>query len=177
MQPLAVKGDPRVKVSDADLEQQYAIQQKLMEALHQDYAALQQLRSLRAQLKQLQSRAQATLTSAITKLDADASALEGGDGGPNLGGTAPPQGLARLNGNLAHVYDAVSLADAAPADQAAAAADQLQQALHAALARWEQTKSTVTTLNQQLQGSGLPIIDLNRPAPPQPEDEGGGDEP
>ena len=89
----------------------------------------------------------------------------------------PPQDLARLNGSLAHVYDAVSLADAAPTDQAAAAADQLQQALHAALARWEQTKSTVTTLNQQLQGSGLPIIDLNRPAPPQPEDEGGGDEP
>jgi len=178
MQPLVIKGDPRVKVSDADLEQQYAVEQKLVDALHQDYTALQQVRSLRAQLKDLKARAQGSTSTAIANLDADASALEGSAGGSGGGATGPQtQSLARLNGSLAHVYDVVGLADAAPTAQAIAAADQLQQALRATLARWEQTKNTIATVNQQLQGSGLPTIDLNRPAPPQPEDEGEGDEP
>ena len=29
MQPLVVKGDPRIKISDADLQQQFALEQKL----------------------------------------------------------------------------------------------------------------------------------------------------
>jgi hypothetical protein len=178
MQPLVIKGDPRVKVSDADLEQQYAMEQKLVDALHQDYTALQQVRSLSAQLKDLKARAQGSTSTAIANLDADASALEGSAGGSGGAATGPQtQSLARLNGSLAHVYDVVGLADAAPTVQAIAAADQLQQALRAALARWEQTKKTIANVNQQLQGSGLPTIDLDRPAPPQPEDEGEGDEP
>src|SRR6185437_16003313 len=57
-QPLIIKEDPRVKVPPADLEQQFALQQKIVAALHQDYTALEQLRSLRAQLKDARTRAQ-----------------------------------------------------------------------------------------------------------------------
>jgi hypothetical protein len=84
-------------------------------------------------------------------------------------------GLARLNTSLAHVYEVVSAADAAPTTQALAASEQLQQSLSEALSRWNQLKAAVTSLNQQLQSVGA-SIDLNKPTPPS-EDGGGEDEP
>jgi len=82
-----------------------------------------------------------------------------------------------LNGSLARVYDIISLADAAPTTQAVAAADQLEKELATAISRWNEVKTGVASLNQQLRGGGLPAIDLHKPAPGQPEDEGGGEEP
>jgi capsule polysaccharide export protein KpsE/RkpR len=178
MQPLVVKGDPRIKVSDADLQQQFAVEQKLVAALHQNYTALQELRSLRAQLKDLKPRAQGATGEAVAKLDQQAGALEGSAGGFGAGRGGPQaQSLARLNGGLARVYDVVSLADSAPTTQAVAAADQLQQALAAAISRWTEVQKGIGSLNQQLQGAGLPTIDLRRPAPQQAEDDTEGDEP
>jgi hypothetical protein len=45
--------DPRVKTSSADLRRQFELDRKIADALHRDYEALQQVRSLRAQLKAL----------------------------------------------------------------------------------------------------------------------------
>jgi TolA-binding protein len=173
LQPFVVKGDPRVKVSTADLEQQLAAEQKLVDALHEDYTALQQVRSLRAQLKDLKPRAQRATAEGIAKLDQDAATVEGG-GARRPNATGPEaQGLARLNSNLAHVYEVVSAADAAPTTQAVAAADQLNQALSATLSRWNEVKNAIPALDQQLKSAGLSAIDLNKPAP---VTEGGGEE-
>jgi hypothetical protein len=178
MQPLVIKADPRVKATTEDYAQQYGLEQKLIAALHQDYSALQEVRSLRAQLSELKPRAQGAAADSISKLDQQAGALEGGGGGFGAGlSGSQAQSLARLNGTLAHLFEVVGLADAAPTTQAVAAADKVQQSLTASLNRWNQVKGGITTLNQQLQSSGLPTIDLQRPAPPQPEDDGGGDEP
>jgi photosystem II stability/assembly factor-like uncharacterized protein len=178
MQPLVVKGDPRIKISDADLQQQFALEQKLVAALHQDYTALQELRSLRAQLKDLKPRAQGATGEAVAKLDQQAGALEGSAGGFGASRGGPQsQSLARLDGSLARVYDVVGLADSAPTTQAVAAADQLQQALAAAISKWTEVQNGIGPLNQQLQGAGLPTIDLRRAAPPQAEDDAEGDEP
>jgi hypothetical protein len=167
-----------VKGADSDLEQQYALQQKLVDALHQDYSALQQVRSLRAQLKDVKSRAQGTTADAITKLDQQAAGLEGGRGGfgASLSGQQA-QSLARLNAALAHVYDVLGAADAAPTAQAVDAANQVQQNLSATLSRWNEVKNGVGSLNQQLQAAGLPAIDLNKPAPAPAEEDSGEDEP
>jgi hypothetical protein len=178
MQPLVIKADPRVKATPDEYAQQFALEQKLVEALQKDYTALQEVRSLRAQLKDVKQRAQGTIAASISKLDQDASALEGTGGGfgAALGGQSS-QSLARLNGDLSHLYEVAGLADAAPTTQTVAAAEKVQQSLSAALARWNEVKGGVAPLNQQLQSAGLPTIDLTRPAPPQPEDDAGGDEP
>jgi hypothetical protein len=177
-QPLVIKADPRVQMPAADYERQYGIAQKLVDALQQNYAALQQVRSLRAQLKDLKPRAQGAIADAITKLDQDAARLEGGGGGFGAALSGPQaQSMTRLNGSLAHVYDVVGAADAAPTTQAVATANQLQQSLSATLSRWDEVKVGIGALNQQLQGAGLPAIDLNRPAPARAEESGEGDEP
>jgi len=178
MQPLVIKADPRVKATPDDYAQQYALEQKLIDALHQDYSALQEVRSLRAQLSSLKARAQGATADSISKLDEQAGALEGGRGGFGASMSGPQaQSLSRLNGALAHLFEVAGLADAAPTTQAVAAAGTVQQSLTATLNRWNEVKKGIGALNQQLQSSGLPTIDLRRPAPPQPEDDGGGDEP
>ncbi|HKR31094.1 MAG TPA: hypothetical protein VJT08_11480, partial [Terriglobales bacterium] len=178
MQPLVVKADPRVKATEDDYAQQYALEQKLIDALQQDYSALQEVRSLRAQLSNLRSRAQGATADSISKLDQQATALEGGRGGFGASMSGPQaQSLSRLNGSLAHLYEVVGLADAAPTTQAVAATNTVQQSLTATLNRWNEVKGGLSALNQELQGSGLPTIDLHRPAPPQAEDDSGGDEP
>ena len=55
-QPLEIRMDPRVKTSPEDLRQQFELDRKIAGALHQDYEALQQVRSLRAQLKALSTK-------------------------------------------------------------------------------------------------------------------------
>ena len=178
MQPLVIKADPRVKAAPEDYAQQYALEQKLIDALHQDHSALEEVRSLRAQLVPLKSRAQGATADSISKLDQQAGALEGGRGGFGAAMSGPQaQSLSRLNGALAHVYEVVGLADAAPTTQAVAAANAVQQSLTATVNQWNEVKNGIGPLNRQLQSAGLPTIDLGRPAPPQPEDDGGGDEP
>ena len=177
MQPLVIKGDPRVKASDEDLQQQYAVQQRMLKALHEDYSSLQELRSLRAQLNELKPRAKGALADSISKLDQQAAAVEGSGAGFGASLSPQAQSLTRLNGALAHIYDVVSLADAAPTTQALVAADQLEKALTSEISKWNEVKKGIAPLNQQLRSGGLPAIDLKKPAPAQAEDEGGGDEP
>lgn len=178
MQPLVVKGDPRINVADSDVEQQYALEQKLIDALHQDYTALQQVRSLRAQLNELKPRAKGSASEAIAKLDQQAASLEGGRGGFGASLSGPQaQSLSRLNAAVTHVYDVVGAADTAPTTQAVDAANQLQQNLSATLSRWNDVKNGVGALNQQLQAAGLPAIDLNKPAPVPSAEDSGEDEP
>ena len=178
MQPLVIKADPRVKATPDDYAQQYALEQKLIDALHQNYSALQEVRSLRAQLSNLKPRAKGATADSISKLDQQAGAIEGGRGGFGASLSGPQaQNLTRLNAALAHLFEVAGLADAAPTTQAVAASGTVQQSLTATLHRWNELKNGIGPLNQQLQSSGLPIIDLRRSAPQQPEDDGGGDEP
>src|SRR5437588_118620 len=53
---LVVRMDPRVSVAPAALQQQFDVELQIGDALRQDHAALQQLRRLRAQIKDLRDR-------------------------------------------------------------------------------------------------------------------------
>jgi hypothetical protein len=52
-QTIDIKMDPRVKTSPTDRDRQFALDRKIADALHKDYAAVQEVRSLRVQLKPL----------------------------------------------------------------------------------------------------------------------------
>ena len=166
-QTLDVKMDPRVKTSAEDLRRQFELDQKIAGALHRDYEAVQQVRSLRAQLKALSGHA--AIAKAAAELEAKAAAIEGDEGGYGTLYLSTPEGrsLARLNSGFSALVSALDTADAAPTTQQVAMFGELDKALEEKLSAWGQLRSKdIPALNEQLKKAGLPLIDLRRvPSP------------
>lgn len=162
-QPLTVKMDPRVPTPAAALQRQFALAMRLTDAIRRDYEALQQVKSLRAQLRNVRAHAaQSTsaLTDAIARVDESAAALEGTGGGPGAAGiSATAENLTRLNGELVTLLNIVDGADAEPTTQVVAAVGDLERALAEQLARWRDVQEReVSALDAQLRKAGLPAI-------------------
>ena len=173
-QPLTVKMDPRVKTPPAGLAQQFFIALRSYEGIGKAQEALKQIRKVRAQVKQLQDRAEkkeGKLTDALTALDRKAAALEGqgggrgqrGGGGGGFGFGGPAAGgkptLTRLSGQLLGLLMLVEAADATPTTQAVAASTKVQGELTTLLGRWGELKnSDLKALNEQLRQADLPAI-------------------
>jgi len=173
-QTLEVKMDPRVKTSPEDLRRQFDLDQKIAEALHKDYETLQQVRSLRAQLKSLAGHGPAknaklaAIAKTAAELEGKAAPIEGEEGDYATRYLSTPEGrsLARLNGGLNALVSALDTADAAPTTQQVAMFGELEKALEEQLSAWGQLKSkNISELNGQLKKAGLPLIDLRKPVP------------
>jgi photosystem II stability/assembly factor-like uncharacterized protein len=169
-QPLTIRMDPRVKTSPDDLAQQFDLDRKIAVALHQDYEAVQQVRSLRAQLKPVVGMGKGKESEAIAKtasdLDRKAALIEGkkGDYGMRYMSTPEGRSLARLNSGFNALVSALDTADAAPTTQQTAMFVDLEKALEEQLSAWAQLKAKdVAELNEQLKKVGLPAIDLQKP--------------
>ncbi len=159
-QPLTVKMDPRVKAPSAALAQQFALSKQLYDALKRGYDALQQVRSLRAQLQDRKANARGDVATQITALDDKAAALAGSGGG-FFGGGDGPESLARLNGNLGQLLDMLQDADVAPTSVVVDAVGERLRALEPLLARWREIGARdVPALNQQLKAAGLAEVRL-----------------
>jgi photosystem II stability/assembly factor-like uncharacterized protein len=159
-QPLVVRMDPRVKTPAADLRQQFVAAQQLTNLLHEDAAAIGQLRALRAELRAVRERGAASVVEAITALDAKVAALEGGGAGGRGGrGGGPTTSFTTLNGELAALYGIVHGADRAPTTQALAALSDAERQLASLLSAWTTLRSKdVPALSTQLERAGLPRI-------------------
>ena len=167
-QTLSIRMDPRVKVSSADLDRHFGLDRKIADALHRDYEALQQIRSLRAQLKLLPEKKSEAISKAAGALDAKAAIIEGGSGGYGAHYLSTPAGrsLSILNSGLGAVLSALDTADSAPTTQQTAMYEELDKALAEQLSAWEQLKSQdVPELSQQLKKAKLPPIDPQKPVP------------
>src|SRR5271157_1948460 len=165
-QTLDLKMDPRVKTSPEDLRRQFELDQKIAGALHQDYEALQQVRSLRSQLKALTGHWPEAITKAAGELEAKAAPIEGSEGGYGTRYLSTPKGrsLARLNNGFNTLVRALDTADAAPTTQQVAMFGELDKALEEQLSAWAQLKSKdIPELNDKLKKAGLPLIDLQKP--------------
>ena len=174
-QPLEIRLDPRVKTSPEDLRRQFDLDRKIAEALHRDFEALQQVRSLRAQIKWLQRGKSANSAASSTALDgaakiaadleAKAAAIEGTEGGYGMRFMSTPEGrsLARLNGGLGTMLGQLDTADAAPTTQELEMFGEVEKALDEQLAAWRQLKTKdVPQLNEELKKAGQPPIDLQK---------------
>ena len=165
-QPFEIRMDPRVKISPDDLRAQFELDRKIADALHHDYEALQQVKSLRAQLKSLAGKnLSAKLKAAADTLEGKAAALEGTEGeyGTNFLSTPPGRNLARLNTGFSMLLSALDSADAAPTTQQSATFGELAKALEEQLAAWNQIKTKdLPALNEQLRKAGLPSLDPQR---------------
>jgi hypothetical protein len=164
-QKLEIKMDPRVKTSTEDLRHQFELDRKIADALHRDYEALQQARSLRAQLKALATVPDA-IKQAASAVDSKAANIAGEEGGYGARYLSTPEGrsLSRLNSGFSAMLSALDTADAAPTSQQVAMFGELNKALEEQLGAWLELKSKdIPQLNEQLKKAGLPAIDLQKP--------------
>jgi hypothetical protein len=148
------------------LVRQFELDRKIAVALHQDYEALQQVRSLRAQLKSLADHAAIAKTAA--ELEAKAAAIEGEEAGYGAHYLSTPEGrsLARLNSGLDTLVSALDTADAEPTTQQKVTFVEIEKALEDELRAWAQLKSKdIPALNEQLKKAGLPLVELQKPVP------------
>ena len=159
--PLELKMDPRVRVAPLSLSQQFALEMKIIEAMKQSYDAVQALRALRVQLKDLQTRLGSdagakSLVDAVNSLDKNAAELLA------VEQTYPPVGVvsvASLNGVLGSLLSLVEGADAAPTTQASSAFVTYRRLLDQQMAKWSALKAKdLPALNTLLQQRQLPPI-------------------
>jgi hypothetical protein len=119
---------------------------------------LDELRALRAGLRDIRARATGDAVTAIDSLDRAAAALEGGGGGfggGGDGGGAPT--LTGTIGNLGQLYDALQDADVQPTTQLVAAVQAAQREVPATLARWDTVRArAIARFGSQLRPLGPP---------------------
>jgi hypothetical protein len=152
-----VKMDPRVKASSGDLHAQFALETKIVDAMHRDFVTLTQLRNLRTALKNLQQSGGANTPVSVAGLDKKCSEIEGTEGGYGASFLSTPSGrsLVRLNEGLNTLLGIVDSADTAPTTQSASMFEDLSKALDEQLARWEEIqKKDLAVLNAELKKAG-----------------------
>jgi hypothetical protein len=166
-QPLSVVPDPRVNTAHQDYVDQFTLARKLSEALDASSVKLLQAKSLREQLKGLESAQAPGIAARAKALDERIAALvESGPStlGANAPGASAPggdahRGLERVNGEIGGVYDQINSVDAAPTQPQRSTAERLLtdwQAGAAASAKiWQ---DDVAALNQALKNARLPAL-------------------
>ena len=141
--PLEVTMDPRVRVSAPALSQQLTLETKISDALRQSFGAVQQIKNLRDQLKELQGKLDSDgsakpILGAIAALDKKAAELVA------VEQTYPPVGIvsaASVNGALSSLLVLVDSADRAPTAQATTAFETYSKLLQQQLAKWTAVKT------------------------------------
>jgi hypothetical protein len=160
-QTLTVKMDPRVKTPLSGLTEQFTLSKQLYSGAVEAQAVLQQLREMRAQIKQLQERAgQGTVSQALAAFDQKAAALEGTTGfGFGGGGGGTPDTLAAMGGALSSLMGLLQGADVAPTSQLAAAVADRLQALAKVMERWNALRThDLEAMNAKLAQANLRLI-------------------
>lgn len=150
---LTVEMDPRVRLSQADLEAQFAAEFALAQMMDQSFHAIQSVRGLRTALQKLSGPP--AVRTAASQLLAQLDALEGRPGAP-VGPAVGPDSLTRVHVEATQLYELVDAADAAPTAAQEQAAGLLKTRLGALLAQWEAVRTQkLAALNQLLQANHL----------------------
>ena len=158
--PLTVKLDPRVKTPLPALQQKFALETRLANALSPSSQSVLEAESLREQIKKLMPQATGTVADTLKSLDAKLAALLDGPEKPTPGS---PRGLKDINGDVYSLYGAASGndsvakdADAAPTAALVAATSKVEGELGPPQKAWNQIKTTdVPAANQQLKAGNL----------------------
>ena len=136
---LIVKGDPRARASEADLEAQFELATRLTDALavtYDSYSSLKELRVLvAARVKALaDAKAVKAVTDAVQAFDKKLDAVQNGTS------AAPGAGL--VNRDLARYYQMLTSGDARPAARLRDSIAESCQALTRSLASWRDLNAT-----------------------------------
>jgi hypothetical protein len=160
-QPLTIRLDPRVKTAPIGITQQFTTSFGIWTAMNSNHAAMQEIRALRAKLRERQSEAQGEIVDKLAALDKKVGAIEGAGGGGRRGGRGAPSeesdSLSRVNNELNTILGLLTGAqDSTPTSQAMQAAAELEKAADALRARWAEIRSRdIPALNADLHRAAL----------------------
>ena len=155
--PLEVKLDPRVKVSQADLEKQFKMLLAIRDQINRVYNAVNQIEDVREQMTGLKRRvapgdSHKSLLDAANALEAKLVSVR--DPLINLQISANEDSLAYptgIDGKLAYLAMSVSgFADSAPTESEQQLFDQLKKQSDEFLARWDEVRNSDLTAFQKL---------------------------
>lgn len=172
-QPLTVKMDPRVQVSQEDLQKQFDLAQQVLAKTAEVDAASRQAESVEEKLRALapQAASHQALAQSIDALDKQVAAILGPPAANPLaaseGATVTDRTTLRyIAGELGQLERVVESDDVAPSADASAAFTQDGQIAEAALEKWQGIISTdLPTLNEKLRRAHLEQIEIGAPSP------------
>jgi hypothetical protein len=168
--PLEIVPDPRLKVTQQDLEKQFDLLLKIRERVTQAHETVNQIRDIRAQItdlnKRLEKQPQANAVAGAGKqLDKKMTEVE-----EVLIQTKAKSGQdvlnypIRLNNYLVALGGVVESADSAPTQVSYEVFDMLSKELDEQLAKWKQIVSTdVPAYNEVVKKQEVPAIILAKP--------------
>ena len=164
-QPFTLKMDPRIQTSLDDLRKQHEMEVAAVEGMDESYESLEQVKSVREQIKALSKKVAAKdkLGKELESLDNQCAELEGAKqhsfyGVPNSG--KQPENLSTLNQHFAAILAISDSADAAPTTQAAAAYKDLEDSDTAVRRHWSAIRERdIPDINKSLSKAGLEPID------------------
>jgi hypothetical protein len=151
-----------------------------VEGMDESLEELRQVQSVRAQLKEVASKAKGKVAEQVDALDKQCAELQGATQSGFFG--LPPSGkrpetLSTLNQHFAAILAIADSADAAPTTQATAVYHELDDASTALRKGWNALNETaLLELNQSLKQVGLPTIDPKKALTDQPADDSDGDD-
>lgn len=168
-QPLTVKMDPRIQTPLDDLRKQHEMEMGAVAGMDESYEALEQVKSVRDQIKELMPKVSGKerLAKALGALDTQCAELEGATQRSFFG--VPPSGkrpenLSTLNQHFATILAVADSADAAPTMQATVAYTELQESSNALHKHWSLLRERdILDLNGELKAAGLPALDPKKP--------------
>jgi hypothetical protein len=167
--PLNVMMDPRVMTSAAGLRQQHEVETRLVAMMNESFDAQAELHGLDHELDALSKEANGSVAVSVRALRAKVSGLAGGHG-ESSDQPSPEITLPHVVEELGQIYAQVGSTDAAPTASQTAALTAVEKDYAVAMARWKAIKSTeLPTLNRQLSGAGLAVVQLK--AEPEPASE------
>jgi len=175
-QPLSLKMDPRIATPMEQLRKQYAMEEGAVEGMNETYEALEQVKSARAQIKELTGKAanQKQLATDLQALDQKCAALEGAAQNPFRG--LPPSGkqpesLSTLHQHFAGILAVADSADLTPTTQAETAFHDFEESETALRKKWSALRERdIPDVNVALKKAGLPGIDPKKALSREPDD-------
>jgi photosystem II stability/assembly factor-like uncharacterized protein len=157
-QPLTVKLDPRVHLSQNDLEAQADLARQMDEWMNITFQSYNDIAKLRARLNELKTSPTKSVSDAAAALDKDVDKLQNGT-------TAEP-GFGAINRDASRYVTMVQSGDAQPASSIVQSAFQLCSALAGDLGRWRQVNEiNIPQLNEELLKNrlpGLPVVAVHK---------------
>ncbi|MDP9230477.1 MAG: glycoside hydrolase, partial [Bacteroidota bacterium] len=140
IQPLTIKMDPRVKTSIADLKKQHDLSLIAYESRKQTMKILDELGTIRKQLKEKLSNANPTSEARIKEADQQAAGLE----------ITPPnsqdQSFTKLNNAFASIFDILQDTDMPPTMQTITATKETQESFKKLINIWQVLKNKINVL-------------------------------
>jgi hypothetical protein len=177
-----VKMDPRIQTPLDDLRKQHDMEMAAAKGMNESFASLEQVRSVRAQLKDLKPKVNGKqkLQQSLEALDKQCTDLEGATQSSFFG--LPPSGkrpenFSTLNQHFAGILGIAESTDATPTTQATAAFQELQSNSTTIHQTWgELCDHDIPELNSQLKAANLPAIYPMKPVAQKPGEVGDGDD-